>query len=199
MIVVIPEQRTTFSSDATEAVLFRDMTTFPWKLHEMLDEIENQGFAHIVYWLPDGNGFKILDKDFFINRIMPRYFKQTKYKSFQRQLNMWGFKRIIGQGPDTGGYKHSTSFVRGQNSLCHNMKRTKIKGTGKRRTIDRPNSSSGASLTFDEKSTSFDTEWYCSTFGSASLRLELLLDQDLKYVMVGFEFGKAIHGGRSSD
>jgi hypothetical protein len=143
-------QQTTLSSDMTQVSQGTTYPkSFPWKLHEMLDDLENHGVAHIACWIPDG-GFKVLDKDFFVNRIMPRYFGTTKYRSFQRQLNMWDFERILGGGPDAGGYKH-TSFVRGQNALCYNMKRTKIKGTGNSRTRDRTNNSSGVSFTFDEK------------------------------------------------
>jgi hypothetical protein len=57
---------------------------------------------------------------------MPKYFDKTKYKSFQRQLNMWGFDRV-GSGPYKGAYLHSC-FVRGQPQLCEQMQRTKIKG-----------------------------------------------------------------------
>jgi hypothetical protein len=104
---------------------------FPWKLHEMLAAADMEASATIVSWLPDESSFKVHNPEAFVKDIMPRYFNQTKYKSFQRQLNMWGFERILG-GPAKGGYSHS-SLVRGQPMLCRNMKRMKIKGTGVKR------------------------------------------------------------------
>ena len=57
---------------------------------------------------------------------MPLYFKQTKFKSFQRQLNLWGFARIK-EGVDKGAVFHRF-FVRGRPDLCYRMIRMKIKG-----------------------------------------------------------------------
>jgi hypothetical protein len=102
---------------------------FPWKLHEMLDVAENEGLDCIVSWLPGANAFKVHNPDNFMSHLMPRYFKQTKYKSFQRQLNIWGFERIL-YGQDKGGYRHA-NFVRGKQSLCRHIIRQKIKGTSK--------------------------------------------------------------------
>jgi len=64
---------------------------------------------------------------------MPIYFNQTKFASFQRQLNLYGFRRIT-QGRDKGAYYHE-SFLRGRRILCQHMKRQKIKGTKVRRSI----------------------------------------------------------------
>lgn len=46
-------------------------------------------------------------------------------------LDMWGFIRIL-TGPSAGGYSHDL-FVRGQEDLCKNMKRIKIKGSPEKR------------------------------------------------------------------
>ena len=47
------------------------------------------------------------------------YFKQSKYKSFQRQLYLYEFTRITA-GPNTGAYYHP-KFVRGLQTLCLSM------------------------------------------------------------------------------
>jgi hypothetical protein len=101
---------------------------FPWKLHEMLDDAEkDESFQSIMSWLPDReNAFRIHNSAAFVDLVMPKYFKQTKYKSFQRQINIWGFCRIS-SGPDKGGYVHPY-FVRDKPSLCCQMVRRKIKG-----------------------------------------------------------------------
>lgn len=51
--------------------------------------------------------------------------------SFQRQLNLYGFQRLL-TGSDKGAYYHSC-FVRGQPRLCKGMIRQKVKGTKVRR------------------------------------------------------------------
>lgn len=99
---------------------------FPWKLHEMLGTCENEGLNHIVSWLPDNTSFRVHNPNFFTSNIIGKFFKQTKYKSFQRQLNIWGFQRII-SGPNKGGYTHKY-FVRLKESLCCMMSRQKVKG-----------------------------------------------------------------------
>ena len=94
---------------------------FPWKLHDMLQTVERDGQDDVVSWLPDGKSFKVHDTNTFVNEIMPKHFKQTKYKSFQRQLNLWGFKRITkSNGPDKGAYSHP-QFLKGQKSLCRHL------------------------------------------------------------------------------
>jgi hypothetical protein len=108
---------------------------FPWILHDMLEEAETGCFDAIVSWFPDGHGFKVHQIDLFAERIIPCYFNQTKYKSFQRQLNVWGFQRVL-EIDHRGGYQHNC-FVRGLPALCGNMKRVRIKGTGKKRTDPR--------------------------------------------------------------
>ena len=99
---------------------------FPWKLHQILDDAATQKFDSIISWVPSHNGFKVHKPKEFDSTIMPKYFHQTKYKSFQRQLNMWGFERV-GNGEQKGSYLHPY-FIRGKPNLCREMQRTKIKG-----------------------------------------------------------------------
>jgi hypothetical protein len=83
-----------------------------------------------VTWLPDGRGFLILDSHQFGTATLPRYFHTIQYKSFVRQLNIYGFHRVTAKGsPDYGAYTHPL-FVRGRPDLCLAMKRQKVKGTG---------------------------------------------------------------------
>lgn len=59
---------------------------FIWKLWEMLEEVERNSQEDIVSWVDGGRAFKVHKMDDFVNHIVPKYFKMSKYKSFQRQL-----------------------------------------------------------------------------------------------------------------
>lgn len=64
---------------------------FPQKLYEILND---SNYKDIIQWLETPkNGFKIIDVTKFTNSICSIYFKHTKMTSFQRQLNLYGFRR----------------------------------------------------------------------------------------------------------
>jgi len=108
---------------------------FPEKLHEMLDqESSDDPSSAIVSWLPHGRAFIVRRPKEFTSQIMPRYFRQTKLTSFQRQLNLYGFRRIT-QGADSGAYYHEL-FLQGRPLLSQRMVRQKVKGTGHKQPAD---------------------------------------------------------------
>jgi hypothetical protein len=73
---------------------------------------------------------------FFLVLLFPhtvkRWFRQSKYASFQRQLNMYRFARIT-TGRDKNGYHHPY-FLRGREDLTRRILRLPRDGTGFRRT-----------------------------------------------------------------
>ena len=85
--------------------------------------LDNDPDSSIISWLSHGRSFLVHDKDRFVKEIMPLYFTSTRYKSFQRQLNMWGFQRICGP-VDTGAYYHQL-FLRGIPALSFLIQRKK--------------------------------------------------------------------------
>jgi hypothetical protein len=100
---------------------------FPLKLHAVLDQVEADGLASVISWQPHGRCFVVHKPKEFVDHVMPKYFRQTKLTSFQRQLNLYGFSRLT-RGNDAGGYYHEL-FLRGKQHLCKKMIRTKVKGT----------------------------------------------------------------------
>jgi HSF-type DNA-binding len=46
---------------------------FPVKLHEVLDQVEADGFAHVISWQCHGRCFMIHKPKEFVDYIMPRY------------------------------------------------------------------------------------------------------------------------------
>jgi len=100
---------------------------FPSKLYKMLEEVDSMGLSAAVSWQSHGHAFAIKNKDLFLNEAVPRFFKATKIRSFERQCLLWGFKRIP-SGRDIGAWWHE-SFVRGQPKDLKNIARTQLKGT----------------------------------------------------------------------
>jgi len=94
---------------------------FPQTLMEILSEED----PAIITWLPSGKAFIVRSSRKFVDSVLPKYFRQTKMTSFQRQLNLYGFRRIV-EGPDTGAYQHDL-FSRDEPELCRSIRRNKRK------------------------------------------------------------------------
>jgi hypothetical protein len=99
--------------------------TFPVKLHKLLHAAEQNGKTDLISWLPDGQKFKVHDKERFAAELMPHYFASCTYKSFQRSKNLWGFQ-TISKGVHKGECSHPL-FVRGNVNLCRKMTRVRTK------------------------------------------------------------------------
>mmetsp|Transcript_5917 Transcript_5917/g.6370 ORF Transcript_5917/g.6370 Transcript_5917/m.6370 type:complete len:127 (+) Transcript_5917:137-517(+) len=56
--------------------------TFPWKLHEMLELADQEGYDNIVSWLPDGRSFKVHAPNDFVQKIMPNFFLSCLYYTY---------------------------------------------------------------------------------------------------------------------
>lgn len=46
---------------------------FPWRLHEMLLTVEQEGNDHIVSWQPHGFAFKVHNPKEFVEEVLTRY------------------------------------------------------------------------------------------------------------------------------
>jgi hypothetical protein len=95
--------------------------SFPMKVYRMLKDLEEQGRTDIASFYSHGRAFGVHDVDGFVAEIMPKYFNQTQWSSFRRQLRLWGLTRIT-SGPDAGGYYHEL-FLNGRPDLVIYMKR----------------------------------------------------------------------------
>lgn len=93
--------------------------TFPSKLFEILS---NPEFSHIISWLPHGRTWKVHNKKEFEKVVMPKYFVMTKWSSFARQVNGWGFYRILIAGLDRDSYCNQM-FSRDRPDLIKSMRR----------------------------------------------------------------------------
>ncbi|CAB9513571.1 shock factor protein [Seminavis robusta] len=94
---------------------------FPAKMQAILSKKE---YSDIVAWLPHGRSWRILKPREFEVKVIPKFFEHSKFSSFIRQANGWGFRRIT-QGRDRNSYYHPL-FLRGLPHLCKSMKRPGI-------------------------------------------------------------------------
>ncbi|GAB5584332.1 heat shock factor protein 1 isoform X3 [Prionailurus iriomotensis] len=86
---------------------------------------DDSGFAE-----QSGNSFHVFDQGQFAKEVLPKYFKHNNMASFVRQLNMYGFRKVvhIEQGGlvkperDDTEFQHPC-FLRGQEQLLENIKR----------------------------------------------------------------------------
>ncbi|XP_036137229.1 heat shock factor protein 1 isoform X3 [Molossus molossus] len=89
----------------------------------------------LICWSPSGNSFHVFDQGQFAKEVLPKYFKHNNMASFVRQLNMYGFRKVvhIEQGGlvkperDDTEFQHPC-FLRGQEQLLENIKRKVTSG-----------------------------------------------------------------------
>lgn len=96
-------------------------------LNKLRDILNNSSLKDVICWSGDGDRFDILNSKQLQDEVIPRYFKHKNMKSFVRQLNLHGFKKIrVGsRNPDSNGiesYRH-TLFRRHQPDLLNFIKR----------------------------------------------------------------------------
>jgi hypothetical protein len=97
---------------------------FPGKLYRLLAEAESSDKENIVSFTPDGRAFKIHCRETFIKHVSPTYFRQAKITSFARQLNFYGFEKVL-LGPNRGGFAHPY-FLRGHPELLRKIERKEV-------------------------------------------------------------------------
>jgi hypothetical protein len=93
---------------------------FPLQLYQMLEDADEKNFTHIVSWNSDGSGLFVHDRIAFTKYTTPQYFNQTKYKSFQRQLCLYGFVRTT--SGKHKGCRFNKFFRKGDRNLCKRMR-----------------------------------------------------------------------------
>ncbi|XP_042335298.1 heat shock factor protein 3-like isoform X2 [Sceloporus undulatus] len=57
--------------------------------------VEDPASDDVISWSPNGQNFCILDEQRFAKELLPKYFKHNNLSSFIRQLNIYGFRKVI--------------------------------------------------------------------------------------------------------
>ncbi|KAM7394918.1 hypothetical protein PAMA_006587 [Pampus argenteus] len=92
--------------------------------------VEDADTNECICWSQEGNSFMVLDEQRFAKEILPKFFKHNNMASFIRQLNMYGFRKVM--HIDTGIVKQERDgpvefqhpyFKHGQDDLLENIKR----------------------------------------------------------------------------
>lgn len=91
-------------------------SAFPIRLYTILEHED----PSIIGWASSGVAFRVKDVDRFRDETLPRYFRHQKITSFQRQLNLYGFIRVL-KGDDLGCYAHPL-FTRGDRDSVKKIK-----------------------------------------------------------------------------
>ena len=108
-----------------------DAILFPVRVYKMIEKetMSASSIKGIVWADVEGRSFQIINTPRFIE-ILPLYFKHNKLNSFQRQLNLYGFRRS--QINESYCYTHPL-FIRGRRDLLVNIKRLPCNKAGKGR------------------------------------------------------------------
>ncbi|XP_063773315.1 heat shock factor protein 2-like isoform X2 [Pseudophryne corroboree] len=102
----------------------------PAFLSKLWTLVEDSDTNEFITWSQNGQSFLVLDEQRFAKEILPKYFKHNNMASFVRQLNMYGFRKVV--HVDSGVMKQERDgpvefqhpfFIQGQDELLENIKR----------------------------------------------------------------------------
>jgi len=105
------------------------MKVVPAFLSKLWKMVENPDTDYLISWTEGGASFIIKNQTQFAQSLLPYYYKHSNMASFIRQLNMYGFRKVI--SADSGTLKGEKEeqefshpfFLHGQEHLLDHIKR----------------------------------------------------------------------------
>ncbi|KAL9666430.1 hypothetical protein QQ045_000761 [Rhodiola kirilowii] len=115
----IPAEQTGESAAAGETSQRALLTPFLTKTYQLVDD---PVVDDLISWNEDGSGFIIWKPAEFSRDLLPKYFKHNNLSSFVRQLNTYGFRKVV---PDRFEFGNDF-FKKGEKGLLHDIQRRKM-------------------------------------------------------------------------
>ncbi|XP_008309351.1 heat shock factor protein 4 [Cynoglossus semilaevis] len=71
------------------------VSNVPAFLTKLWTLVEDPDTNHLICWSSTGTSFHVFDQGRFAKEVLPKYFKHNNMASFVRQLNMYGFRKVV--------------------------------------------------------------------------------------------------------
>uniref|UniRef100_A0A1J3E009 Heat stress transcription factor B-2a n=1 Tax=Noccaea caerulescens TaxID=107243 RepID=A0A1J3E009_NOCCA len=143
-------------------------------LSKTFNLVEDRSIDDIISWNEDGSSFVVWNPTDFAKDLLPKHFKHNNFSSFVRQLNTYGFKKVV---PDRWEFSNDF-FRRGERRLLREIQRRKLTPQA----AAPPSEMVAAKQVVSPSNSGEDqavspSSWYCQT-GNGGLSVELLEENE---------------------